>query len=74
MSKPTQSLSTIERPRCSRCQSRMMLERISPGPVGLEHRLFECPTCNNVEAKIFVSDPLNSQALGWMAGELKSPG
>ena len=48
----------------------MMLERVSPGPVGFEHRVFECPKCNHVEAKVVASDPFNSQAQGWLSGEL----
>jgi hypothetical protein len=60
---------SIERPRCTRCQTRMMLERVSPGPVGFEHRVFECPKCNHVEAKVIASDPFNPQAQGWLSGE-----
>ena len=52
----------------------MMLERISSGPVGFEHRVFECPKCNHVEAKVIASDPLNSKALGWLSGELGKNG
>jgi hypothetical protein len=41
-------LTDIERPRCSRCQTRMMLERISSGPVGFEHRLFDVPNATRL--------------------------
>lgn len=68
------SLTPIERPRCSRCQTRMMLERVSPGPVGFEHRVFECPKCNHVAATLIASDPLNSKSLGWLSGELGRSG
>ena len=67
------SLIANERPRCSRCQTRMMLERVSPGPIGFEHRLFECPRCDHVEINVIASDPLESKAAGWQAGELQTP-
>jgi hypothetical protein len=51
----------------------MMLERVSPGPIGFEHRLFECPRCDHVEISIIASDPLQSDALGWLDGELRAP-
>jgi len=51
----------------------MMLERVSAGPIGFEHRLFECPRCNQVEMRVFASDPFNSKAAGWLAGELRTP-
>jgi hypothetical protein len=65
--------SAIERLRCSRCQTRMMLERVSPGPIGFEHRLFECPKCDHVEINVIASDPFTSKAAGWLAGELRAP-
>jgi len=52
----------------------MMLERISPGPIGFEQRLFECPRCNHVEISVIASDPFNSKAAGWLAGEPGTPG
>jgi hypothetical protein len=52
-------LTAIERPRCSRCQAQMMLERVSPGPIGFEHRLFECPKCDHVETSLIALDPFN---------------
>jgi hypothetical protein len=63
-------LTAIERPRCSRCQRRMILESVSPGPVGFEHRLFECPKCNEAKTVVVASDPFNSKAAGWLSGEL----
>jgi hypothetical protein len=68
-----QFLIAIERPRCSRCQTRMMLERVSSGPIGFEHRLFECPKCDQVEIKVIASDPFKSKTVGWLAGELRAP-
>jgi hypothetical protein len=68
-----QFLTPIERPRCSRCQTRMMLERVSLGPIGFEQRLFECPKCDHVEISIIASDPIKSKAAGWLAGELRTP-
>ncbi len=73
MSSAQQSLTTIERPRCSRCQTRMMLERVSRGPIGFEHRLFECPKCNQVEINVIASDPFQSNRAGWLDGELRAP-
>jgi len=48
----------------------MMLERVSPGPIGFEHRLFECPKCDHVEISIIASDPDKLNAAGWFEGEL----
>jgi hypothetical protein len=73
MTSRQQFLTAIERPRCSRCQTRMMLERVSAGPTGFEHRLFECPRCDQVELSVIASDPLKSNAVGWLAGELRAP-
>lgn len=73
MSSSQQFLTAIERPRCFRCQTRMMLERVSPGPTGFEHRLFECPRCDHVEINVIESDPFKSKVVGWLAGELRAP-
>ena len=67
------SLPSIERPRCSHCTSRMMLARISPGPIGFEHRRFECPKCDSVQNEVIASDPMKSASVGWLAGELRAP-
>ena len=41
-----------------------MLERVSPGPIGFEHRLFECSKCNHVELDVIASDPFTTKAAG----------
>jgi hypothetical protein len=51
----------------------MMLERVSSGPIGFEHRLFECPKCDHVEISVIASDPFTSKAAGWLEGELRAP-
>lgn len=66
------SLVSIERPSCPKCQNRMMLARIEPGPNGADLRTFECPKCEHLH-KMLVEDPLKSSNTGWMAGELKPP-
>jgi hypothetical protein len=68
-----QFLTAIERPRCSRCQTRTMLERVSPGPIGFVSRLFECPKCDHLETRLIEADPFKSSAAGWLAGELRTP-
>jgi predicted Zn finger-like uncharacterized protein len=73
MSSPKYFLAAIERPRCPHCQTRMMLERISSGPIGFEQRLFECSKCDHVEINVTASDPFKSSAAGWLVGELRPP-
>jgi len=73
MSSAQQFLTTIDRPRCSRCETRMMLERVSLGPIGFEHRLFECPKCDHVEISVIASDADKSNAAGWLDGGLRAP-
>jgi hypothetical protein len=68
-----QFLTPIERPRCARCQTRMMLERVSLGSIGFEQRLFECPKCDHVEITVIASDPMDARAAGWLAGGLTAP-
>jgi hypothetical protein len=51
----------------------MMLERVSPGPIGFERRLFERPKCDHVEINVIASPPCASEAAGWRAGELRAP-
>jgi hypothetical protein len=65
--------SIVERPLCPTCMHRMGLTRISPGERGFEERTFECSTCHRIAKISFPVDPLKTDALGWLAGELKPP-
>ena len=66
------SLIPIERPRCTRCQTPMMLARREPHLNGSEKRTFECPKCNFIETKI-ADDPLKSDAVVRLADSLRPP-
>jgi hypothetical protein len=69
--RPEPSLLPIERPRCPKCNRRMMLARIQPGPDHSDLRTFECPNCEHV-LRTVVEDPMKSD-MGWQLSELRSP-
>jgi hypothetical protein len=62
----------IERPRCPKCQSRMMLAHIEPGPAHSDLRTFERLKCNHLH-KMLVDDPMKSDKAGWQNSGLKAP-
>jgi len=72
LAKPNPSLIFIERPRCSRCQTRMMLARLELTGNGCEKRMFECPKCDFIETKI-VTDPIKSEAVARLTENVKPP-
>jgi hypothetical protein len=51
----------------------MTLGRISPGDRGFEERTFECSTCARTGKVSVLVDPLKSDAVGWLASELRPP-
>ena len=66
------SLLPTDRPRCPKCQGRMMLAGIESGPAHSDLRTFECPKCQHVQT-VSVEDPMNSTKSGWQNGGLKAP-
>lgn len=72
--KPDPELLPIGRPRCPKCQMRMVTADVSPGPEGFEHRTFDCLKCGHSESRVIACDPLRSDALGWLSGELGRSG
>jgi hypothetical protein len=58
------------RPRCPKCKMRMVAGNASPGPEGFERQAFECLKCGHQQAVMVPCDPIKSDALGWLSGEL----
>ena len=71
--RPEPSLIPIERPLCTKCQARMRLALIEPGPGGADLRTFECGKCNHT-MRVVVADALKSdRAQGWADSHLYPP-
>jgi hypothetical protein len=51
----------------------MKLKNVSLGPECFESRLFECFKCDYAETRAVPSDPIKSNAVRWLTGELKAP-
>ena len=66
-------LLAIQRLRCPKCRTRMILARISPGPRGFELRSFDCTKCDHAEQIAIAQDPMKSGDVGWLVGELRPP-
>jgi hypothetical protein len=49
---------------------RMITAAVSDGPEGFERRTFKCTKCAHTDDQLLVSDPLKSDAVGWLSGEL----
>jgi hypothetical protein len=61
-----------ERPRCPKCQGRMMLAGIKSGPAHSDLRTFECSKCENVQT-VLVEDPMKSAKTRWKDSGLNAP-
>jgi hypothetical protein len=68
--KPDPELLPINRPRCPKCQMRMITAAVLDGPQGFEQRTFKCTKCARTDTQLLVADPLKSNAVGWLSGEL----
>lgn len=73
IARPEPSLLPVRRPQCPKCESRMMLASIAPGPEGFDLRTFECRQCDHSFVTAVARDPMNAVSAGWIAGELKAP-
>jgi uncharacterized Zn finger protein len=70
---PTRSPRAPERPRCLKCQSRMEVQRITAARSGFEHWTLRCTRCGHIREAQIPTAPMNTPAVGWLVGELKSP-
>jgi hypothetical protein len=52
---------------------RMITAAVSDGPEGVEHRTFKCLKCAHTDGLVLISDPLKSDATGWLKSELQPP-
>ncbi|MET4329381.1 RNase P subunit RPR2 [Bradyrhizobium sp. i1.15.2] len=66
---------TIQRTPCPKCQTTMMLARITPGSAGFDIRTFECSACDFVDQiAVDLVDPMRSaRTLAWFHSELRAP-
>jgi hypothetical protein len=51
----------------------MIMAAVSDGPEGFEHRTFKCLKCAHTDRLVLTSDPLKSNAMGWIKSELQPP-
>ena len=58
--KPDPELLPIHRPRCPRCQTRMITVGIELESGGFERLSFECRKCGHAETETVVGDPYRS--------------
>jgi hypothetical protein len=63
----------METPPCPKCQGAMTLLRIRPGRLNFDARTFECVKCSHVEKVLVATDPMQSDVLGWLFGDLRAP-
>ena len=61
------------RSSCNHCGMKMKLVRVTHGPVGFEHRYFECRACYHDENVVVALDPQHPNRLGWLFDEDRLP-
>jgi hypothetical protein len=67
------SIGGIESRRCTRCEAELVLVRITPARLGFNSQTFECIRCDHFEKVLIAADPVQSDVLGWLLGELRPP-
>ena len=61
---------------CPTCQTRTVLARVTPGPIGFDIRTFECPACKHVHQTVveLLIDPMKSLRTNTLLrGQLQAP-
>ena len=67
------STGKIESRLCLMCASEMVAVWLTPARLGINAQAFECLQCHHVEKVLEASDPIHSDVIGWLFGELKPP-
>ena len=67
------STGRIESRSCLLCGSEMVAVGVAPARLGINARTFECLLCSRVEKVLEAADPIQSDVIGWLFGELKRP-
>lgn len=67
------SINGIESRGCVKCEAQMVLARTTPARLGFNSQAFECVQCGHLEKILIAADPIQSNALGWLLGELRPP-
>jgi uncharacterized Zn finger protein len=60
-------------PRCPKCRSRPTVQSVIPIRSGFEYLTLRCTTCGLVYDAQVHTDPMMSDARGWIDSELDSP-
>ena len=71
--KPVLPQRRTTRRRCLVCQAPMEVQRIAAARAGFEHWTLRCTSCGRIDQMQVNSDPLQSEVLGWIEGEVKPP-
>jgi hypothetical protein len=61
------------RPRCLQCQAPALIQRSTPGRTGFEHWTLRCTKCGRISETQIQTDPMKSEASGWLSGDLHAP-
>jgi hypothetical protein len=74
MRRPDPELLPVQRPRCPKCQMRMLSVGIDDRPGGFEDHAFECLKCVLTETMHMPADPLKTSVpAGWLSAEHGKP-
>ena len=76
MSESPQSILTpraVARPRCPQCQAPVIVQRATAGRPGFEHWTLRCAKCGHIHEAQVQTDPMKSEAVGWLSGDLHAP-
>jgi transcription elongation factor Elf1 len=67
------STAPLGRPRCPKCRARPTVQSVVPIRSGFEYLTLRCTSCGLVYDAQVHTDPLRSDARGWIDSELVPP-